>query len=162
MTKIEASRVIHAPIESCFRFSLDIDLELRAGSDSWIQAIGGVTTGTIGAGERVTWRAKQFGVWVRHTTEITRYDAPVYFQDSMMKGLFRSFQHDHFFRAIGKQATEMRDELSFSMPSILLGPIVERLIVKQRLIGLLLKRNELIQQYAEAESKELFGDALLW
>jgi ligand-binding SRPBCC domain-containing protein len=88
---------------------------------------------------------------VKHTTEITGYEAPVYFQDSMVKGLFRSFQHDHFFRSLGPSETEMRDELLFSMPAFLLGPIGERVLVKRRLRELLVKRNEMIRRYAEGD-----------
>jgi ligand-binding SRPBCC domain-containing protein len=151
VTRIEATNVIGAPIASCFRLSLDIDVELRAAADYGLRAIGGVTSGVIGAGERVSWRAKQFGVWVKHTTEITGYEAPVYFQDSMVKGLFRSFQHDHFFRSLGPSETEMRDELRFSMPAFLLGLIAERVLVRRRIKELLVKRNELIRRYAEGE-----------
>lgn len=151
MTKIEATNVIQAPIEVCFRLSLSIDLELRAASEFGIKAIGGVKSGIIGPGERVTWRTKQFGLWIKHTTEITGYDAPIYFQDSMMKGLFHSFDHKHFFRSLGASETEMRDELSFSMPLFLLGALTERAIVKHRLAALLLKRNALIRQDAERE-----------
>jgi ligand-binding SRPBCC domain-containing protein len=154
MTRIEAINLIDAPIEACFGFSLSIDLELAAGISYGIEAIGGVTTGTIGPGERVTWRAKQFGVWVKHTTEITRYEAPAYFQDSMMQGLFRFFQHDHFFRSIGPRRTEMRDQIRFGMPVLLLGMITERLVVKRRLTAMLLQRNTLIRQHAEAEGRQ--------
>jgi ligand-binding SRPBCC domain-containing protein len=97
---IQVRTIIYAPIEVCFRFSLSIDLELRAAAEYSIHAVAGVTTGMIGLGERVTWRTRQFGLWVTHTTEITALDEPRYFQDSMVRGLFRSFQHDHFFHLI--------------------------------------------------------------
>jgi ligand-binding SRPBCC domain-containing protein len=140
---------IAAPIEVCFRATLNIDLELLAGEDHKIEAVEGVTSGVIGAGERVTWRTRQFGLWIKHTTEITAMNEPVYFQDSMVKGLFRSFRHDHFFRSIDPTTTEMRDDLRFSMPIVLMGLISEHLFVKRRLATLLEKRNEVIRRYAE-------------
>src|SRR5271170_4885645 len=100
MRHLRAITLINAPIEVCFRSSLNIELEVVAGKDYQVRAIGGVTSGIIGAQDRVTWRTKQFGLWITHTSEITGYEAPVYFQDSMVKGLFRSFQHDHFFREV--------------------------------------------------------------
>jgi ligand-binding SRPBCC domain-containing protein len=149
MTLLSATTVIAAPIELCFRSSLNIDLELLAGKDYQIRAIAGVTTGIIGARERVTWRTKQFGLWITHTTEITAFQEPVYFQDSMVKGLFSKFEHDHFFRVLSPAKTEMRDEVRFSMPVLLTGPIAERLFVKVRLATLLRKRNDAIRCHAE-------------
>ncbi len=149
MTLLSATTIIAAPIEVCFRSSLNIDLELLAAEDYQIRAIAGVTTGIIGAGERVTWRTKQFGLWITHTTEITAFQDPVYFQDSMVKGLFRKFEHDHFFRVLGPATTEMRDDVRFSMPVLLTGPIAERLFVKVRLAALLRKRNDAIRSHAE-------------
>lgn len=149
MTSLSATTIITAPIEVCFRSSLNIDLELLAAKDYGIRAIGGATTGIIGAGERVTWQTKQFGVWITHTTQITGFNPPVFFQDSMVKGLFQSFRHDHFFRPLSPTETEMRDEMLFSMPVLLAGLVAERVIVKRRLANLLRKRNNAIRNDAE-------------
>jgi ligand-binding SRPBCC domain-containing protein len=150
MTTIHATTIIDAPIETCFRLSLSIDLELSAASQYEIKAVGGVTKGSIGLGERVTWKARQFGIWVAHTSEITRLEPPTYFQDAMVHGLFRSFKHDHFFRSVNSYCTEMRDELHFSMPVYLMGTITEHLLLKRRLIELLTTRNALIKLNAES------------
>jgi hypothetical protein len=50
-------------------------------------AMAGVTSGLAGMAQRVTWRAKHFGVWHALTTEITAMDRPVYFQDVMVQGV---------------------------------------------------------------------------
>jgi ligand-binding SRPBCC domain-containing protein len=152
MTTIRLKTIIDAPVEVCFRVSLTIDLMLWPAEEYAIQAIGGVTTGTIGLGERVTWRTRQFGIPVTHTSEITALAAPAYFQDSMVHSIFRSFCHDHFFTASDRNRTEMRDELSFSMPTLLLGEIAERMVVKRRLTALLQMRNARIKQVAERET----------
>jgi ligand-binding SRPBCC domain-containing protein len=150
MTSISTITIISAPVDVCFRSSLNIDLELLAAKDYSIKAIGGVTTGIIGAGERVTWQTKQFGIWITHTTEVTGFEPPVYFQDSMVKGLFRSFRHDHFFHSLSPTKTQMRDEMHFTMPVLFAGVVSERLIVKGRLENLLRKRNDAIRNDAEA------------
>jgi ligand-binding SRPBCC domain-containing protein len=149
MTTIEITTLMKAPIAKCFDLSLNIDLEKEAGKGHQLQPIGGRTSGIIGSGERVRWKAKQYGFWVTHTSEITAFDAPVFFQDSMVQGIFRSFQHNHYFRALDPEKTEMRDMLSFSMPLFALGTLSERLIVRRRLFELLTARNRLIQQAAE-------------
>jgi len=60
-------------------------------------------------GQRVTWRAKHFGVRQRLTSEITAMDRPSYFQDTMIDGAFSFMQHDHFFRPLLPDETEMKD-----------------------------------------------------
>ena len=154
MTTIENKLVIAAPIERCFRLSLCIDLELEAIAKYRSRAVAGVTSGFIGSGETVTWSTRQFGIPVKHTSRITGFYSPAYFQDSMVRGIFRSYVHDHFFRSIDSKTTEMRDHLQFSMPVFMLGVLSERLVVKRRLGALIARRNAFIQRYAEQSEDE--------
>ena len=113
MVRIQLSTEIAAPIERCFDLSRSIDLHLMSFDWSSEQAIAGVTTGLIGSGQDVTWRGRHFGLTITHTSRITAYRFPTYFQDSMLRGTFRSYCHDHYFesRAGG---TIMRDDVKFS------------------------------------------------
>jgi ligand-binding SRPBCC domain-containing protein len=149
MTTIELATFIHAPVETCFQLSLSINLELEAARAHSLRAVGGVTSGIISAGQRVKWQTKQFGVTVAHVSEITGFQEPLFFQDSMIEGIFKSFQHDHFFKPLGVNNTEMRDLLRFSMPFWLMGAISERFI-RSRMLHLLRLRNSLIKETAEA------------
>jgi len=149
MNTIQLITLIDAPVETCFRLSLSIDLELKAAEAHCIRAVSGVTTGVIGAGQRVGWKTKQFGITVSHVSEITGFQPPLFFQDSMVQGMFKSFQHDHCFKPMGINKTEMRDLLRFSVPFWLMGILSERLIMRPRLIHLLLQRNSLIKETAE-------------
>ncbi|HXP88198.1 MAG TPA: SRPBCC family protein [Bryobacteraceae bacterium] len=150
MTIIEQVTLIEAPVETCFQLSLSIDLELKAAKAHHIRAVSGVTSGIIGPGQRVGWKTKQFGITISHMSEITGFQQPLFFQDRMVKGMFKSFQHDHFFQPLGVNKTQMRDLLRFSMPFWLMGTISERLIIRSRLIQLLQLRNDLIKETAEA------------
>ena len=147
---IHQTTLIHAPIERCFDLSLDLDLEIEAVGADRIQPIAGVTTGRIHANQTVTWRTRQFGLWIRHTSLISGYDAPVFFEDRMVRGIFRSFAHRHFFRALSPTQTEMRDEMTFAMPWYLGGPLADTLIVRLQLLTLLAARNAVIKRHAEA------------
>jgi ligand-binding SRPBCC domain-containing protein len=150
MTTIELITLIEAPVETCFQLSLSIDLELKAAKAHRIRAVSGVTSGIIGPGQRVGWITRQFGIAVSHESEITGFERPLFFQDRMVKGLFGFFQHDHFFQPLDANKTEMRDSLCFSMPFWLMGAVSERLVVRSRLIQLLLLRNNVIKETAEA------------
>ena len=62
-----------------------------------ITAIAGKTSGRIGLGESVTWRAKHLGVWQTLSSKITAFNYPTYFVDEMIQGAFASFKHEHIF-----------------------------------------------------------------
>src|ERR1700733_1627052 len=143
MTTIELTTLVHAPVEICFQLSLSIDLELEAARAHHLRAVGGVTSGIISAGQRVKWKTRQFGITVSHVSEITGLQEPLFFQDSMIKGMFKSFQHDHFFQPLGVNDTEMRDLLRFRMPFWLMGTISERFVIRPRMLHLLRLRNSL-------------------
>src|SRR5688572_7050437 len=142
MVRLEEMTVIGAPIQRCFDLARSVEVHL-AGSvhrgESAIDAAG-VTSGLLSLGERVTWRAKHFGVWQRLTSEITAMEAPVYFQDTMIQGAFRSMQHDHWFRRLAQDCTEMRDVFCFTAPLGPLGRIAEVALLGRYMRALLRER----------------------
>ncbi|WP_243227431.1 hypothetical protein [Microbacterium sp. CIAB417] len=50
-----------------FDISLDIDAHVSSMQQSGERAIAGTTSGAIGPGETVTWRARHFGIWFTMT-----------------------------------------------------------------------------------------------
>ena len=62
------------------------------------------------------WRAKHLGVRQHLTSKIAAVESPTYFQDTMLQGAFKCMQHDHFFRSISDNETEMRDRFRFAAP----------------------------------------------
>ncbi|MFL6464476.1 MAG: SRPBCC family protein [Bryobacteraceae bacterium] len=113
-------------------------------------ATGGVTSGLIGVGQRVTWRATHFGVWQNLTSEITAIEPPVYFQDAMIQGAFHSMRHDHYFRSLPSDATEMKDIFCFAAPLPVLGLLAETLVLRRYMRTLLHERNLVIKRIAES------------
>ena len=97
MPTIEVTSVVAAPPQHCFDLSRDIDLHVRSMAGTGERAVGGRTAGLIGPGEEVTWQGRHFGVERRFTSWITAFRPPGHFQDTMVRGAFRSFVHDHFF-----------------------------------------------------------------
>ena len=114
-------------------------------------ATAGVTSGLVDLGQRVTWRAKHFGVWQRLTSEITKMDPPSYFQDTMIRGPFRHMQHDHLFRTLSPDTTEMRDVFRFAAPLPVLGRFAEVAVLRRYMRALLRERNAVIREVAESE-----------
>src|SRR5262245_31855607 len=97
MPTIELITIIAAPVERTFDLSRSIDLHTESTSATGERAVGGATSGLTGPGQEVTWRARHFGVWQSLTSRIVAFDRPAHFRDSMVRGAFRRFDHDHFF-----------------------------------------------------------------
>lgn len=150
MQTIELETRIAAPQERCFLLSLSIDLHTKSAASTSESAIGGVTHGIIGPGERVLWRGRHFGLWLRHESIISCYERPFYFQDSMMHGIFRHFEHDHFFNPEGNN-TLMRDVLRFAAPFGPVGRLAETLVLRRHLERFLRQRNDVIRTVAESD-----------
>ena len=148
MPVIELETEIMASPERCFDLARDIDLHLESMVESRERAVAGRTSGLIGLGEEVTWEARHFGVKQRFTSRITAFQPPQYFQDSMVRGAFKSFVHDHFFEPVGA-STRMRDVLAFRSPLGPLGWIVDRICMSQYLHNLLLDRQRAVKVAAE-------------
>ena len=102
MIRIEETTLIDAPMERCFDLSRSIEVHLQGNVHCGGQAlaIDGVRSGLVGLSEQVTWRAKHFGIWHNVTTKTTALNSPCYFQVTMVRGIFRSMQADHFFRSL--------------------------------------------------------------
>ena len=119
-------------------------------------AMAGITSGLIGMGQRVTWRAKHFGVWQSLTSEITAMDRPAYFQDAMIRGAFRSMKHDHFFRPLTSEQTEMKDVFHFEAPLAVLGWLAEITFLRRYMQALLRERNAVLKQIAESSEWQAY------
>lgn len=152
MSKVEEVTVIQAPIERCFDLARSVEVHLAGNvhcGESAV-ALAGVTSGLIGMAQRVTWRAKHFGVWQRLTSEITAMDRPVYFQDTMIRGAFRFMKHDHFFQPLSPDATEMKDIFCFAAPLSILGRLAEIVFLRRYMQALLHERNVVLKRIAES------------
>jgi ligand-binding SRPBCC domain-containing protein len=147
---IQLETRIDAPASRCFFLSLNIDLHMQSTASTRERAVAGVTTGLIGNGESVTWRGRHFGLMLQHTSKITQYKPPAFFQDVMTAGAFKGFEHDHRFQEHNGE-TVMRDELRFSAPFGVLGLMVERLVLRKYLTRFLRERNQFVKQVAESE-----------
>jgi ligand-binding SRPBCC domain-containing protein len=152
MVRLEEVTVIRAPIDRCFDLARSVEVHLAHNIHSGEVAVAtaGVTSGLIGLRQRVTWRGRHFGTWHQLTSEITVMDRPAYFQDAMIRGPFRSMRHDHFFRPLSPDETEMRDVFCFAAPLGILGRLAELAVLRRYMQALLRERNSVIRQIGES------------
>ncbi|MFF2369963.1 SRPBCC family protein [Agromyces sp. NPDC058110] len=136
--EFECRTFVPASPQQAFDRARSIDLHVTSMSRSREQAIGGVTSGLIGLGEEVTWRATHFGISFRMTSRITTMHEPQSFTDEQVRGPFAEFRHEHGFAAQG-DGTLMTDRVRFRAPlgplgrlaELVLGPYLERLIARR-------------------------------
>jgi len=150
MPHIKLITKINAPVERCFDLSRSIDLHKISTSQSNEEAVAGVTSGLISLNETVTWRAKHFGVWQKLTSKITQFQPNVLFVDEMTEGAFKSIHHTHRFEYKNGE-TIMTDDFIFESPLGILGLLANAIILTSYLKKLLIKRNEIIKEYAESD-----------
>jgi len=131
---------IAAPVAACFDLSLTVEAHTESMGDSGERAIGGVTSGVMGPGDSVTWRARHFGVPFTMTSRITEHEAPHRFVDEQVRGPFRSWRHEHVFERAA-EGTLMTDVVDFESPVGPVGRVVNRLVLTRYMTHLLAERN---------------------
>ena len=141
---------IQAPIERVFDLSRSIDLHKLSTAKTNEQAIAGVTKGLISLNETVTWQAKHLFKTRRFVTKITKLEFPVFFEDAMQQGDFKSFRHEHYFENMAN-GTIMKDVLEFYSPFGWLGKMVDICFMKNYLQKFLMERNQVIKEFAEGD-----------
>jgi len=152
---IELTTEVHAPIERTFDLSRSVELHMNSTAQTGERAVAGVTSGLMALGEEVTWRARHFGIWQHLTSRITMFERPFHFRDSMVRGAFRRFDHDHYFAQRG-EITVMRDLFDFQSPLGILGRIADRLFLTEYMRRFLLTRHAMIKAVAETEQWRLY------
>ncbi|PWD51016.1 cyclase [Serinibacter arcticus] len=130
-----------APAEALFDASLDIDLHVASMSRSGERAVAGVTTGRIGLGESVTWRARHVGIWFTMTSRVTALEHPTRFVDEQVRGPFRSFSHVHLVEST-PSGSRLTDVVTLASP--VLGVLAERLFLVPYLRRLIRERNRVL------------------
>ena len=150
MPLIHLTSFIAAPIERIFDLSRSINLHQISTIDTNEKAIDGVMSGLINKNETVTWQARHLFKTRQFTSKITEMQSPDFFIDEMTKGDFKNFHHEHHFKA-AENGTIVIDKINFETPYGIIGKMLNTLFLKSYLEKLLIKRNEVIKDYAETQ-----------
>jgi ligand-binding SRPBCC domain-containing protein len=140
MVHIHLETLVSAPVGTTFDLARDIDFHQRSMADTGERAVAGRTSGRIGAGETVTWRARHLGLTWTMTSRISEFDPPDRFVDEQVSGPFASFRHEHRFEATST-GTLMIDDWRHIAPFGILGTVADVLVLRRLMTGLLRKRN---------------------
>ncbi|WP_213805202.1 SRPBCC family protein [Granulicella sp. dw_53] len=144
---ISDSTLVDAPLDRCFLLSTSIDLVAKT---LRMRPLSGRLSGLIQPNDQLLWHGWKFGLPHRHQTLITAYDRPNHFQDTMGRGSFQHFQHDHTFIQVAGQ-TRLHDTIQFSLPLGWAGAQVAKHIMVPYITQLLRRRLQTLKQVAESE-----------
>jgi ligand-binding SRPBCC domain-containing protein len=100
---------------------------------------------TMRRGLRIHYRVKPLGFPQRWTSEITEWDPPGKFVDEQRAGPYRSWHHEHTFRAVDG-GTEIRDRVEYALPFGPLGRIAHALLVRRQLEAIFDHREEVVHE----------------
>jgi len=146
MFTISDSIFINAPIERCFLLSTNIEL---VGRTMGMKPIDGKISGMVVGDDRLVWAGWKFGLPQMHESYITRYERPSFFQDTMGRGRFKRYQHDHYFYEMDER-TVLNDKIRFTMPLGPLGRLVGQFVLVPYLSRKLRRRLVLLRRVAES------------
>lgn len=155
MGRIKLETFILAPIERCFDLSRSIEAHVASAANTGERVVGGVKSGLMTLGDRVTWEATHFGIRQRIEVAITEMKSPTMFTDAQVSGIFHSFSHTHHFEP-KDSGTMMTDDFRFVCPLGLVGHLVADRIVTAHLTRFLRERNAEIKRIAESEKWRSF------
>lgn len=150
MFTLRDSILIHAPIERVFALSTSVAIvERELGMHP---APGGRTSGRVMAGDTIRWRGMQLGFPNYHVSLIVpeTWKPPHFFQDRMIAGRFKSFEHDHRLTETA-EGTRLDDEVRFSMKLRWGGALTGKLIVAPHIRKLMRRRFRLLKRIAESD-----------
>jgi ligand-binding SRPBCC domain-containing protein len=145
MFTISDSIFINAPIERCFLLSTNIEL---VGQTYGMKPIEGKLSGLFVAEDRLVWAGWKFGFPQMHESHVTQYEPPAFFQDTMGRGRFKRYQHDHYFYEMNDR-TVLNDKIRFTMPLGFVGHLVGKFVLVPYLSKRLRRRLALLKRVAE-------------
>lgn len=146
MPTIIICTLVDATRERAFDLARDVDVHVRSMEHTG-ETVVAAPRRLLDLGDEVTWRARHLGVVQELTSRISLFDRPARFRDSMVRGAFARFDHDHLFRT-RDGATEMIDVFDFTSPFGLIGRVAEAAFLERYMERLLDERARTIARLA--------------
>lgn len=148
---LEKRQVVPLPLERAFDF-FDDPRNLARITPPWLRfRIADDRPLTMREGLEIRYRIRPLLVPQRWVSRITRYHPPVAFVDEQVEGPYALWRHQHAFRAMGDDATEVTDRVEYALPFGVLGEIAHALFVRRQL--------EAIFRFRERAVDEILGSA---
>lgn len=158
MPRITLSRSVAAPIERCFDLSRSVEFHLASTPRTDEEVVGGVRAGLLGLGDCITWRARHLGVRQILSSQITVFERPIWFRDTMTRGAFRRFDHDHRFAPDPERParTIVTENFDYTSPLGPLGRLANALFLTAYMRRFLTRRLDALVAVLESDAWRRF------
>lgn len=150
MPTLHLTSFIAAPQDRVFDLNRSISLHKISMEHVGEQAVAGITSGLINKDDTVTWKGKHLFKTRFFTSKIIEMKPFETFTDKMIKGDFKSFEHQHFFKS-ADNGTIVIDIITYETPYGWIGEMVNKFHLNAYLEKLIHHRNKVIKQYAETD-----------
>ena len=150
MPTLHLTSFIAAPQDIVFDLNRNVSLHKISMEKFKEEPVSGISSGLINKEETVTWKRKHLMKTRFFTSKIIDMKPYETFTDQMVKGDFKSFEHQHFFKPIDN-GTIVIDIIKYETPYGWVGKLVNKFYLHSYLQKLISHRNEVIKQYAETE-----------
>jgi ligand-binding SRPBCC domain-containing protein len=148
MTRIQLTTEINAGIQICFDLSRAVEIHLESTKKTRERVVAGRAQGLFELNDEVTWEAIHLGIKQKLTVRISKMSAPHFFEDVMIKGVFKTMRHEHHFKELNGK-TLMTDIFEYKVPLGVIGKIFDTLILRRYMTCFLKIRNQTIKEAAE-------------
>lgn len=150
MPTIHLTSFVSAPHDIVFDLHRNIGLHKVSMEHFKEEVVGGIRSGLINKDETVTWKGKHLFKTRFFTSKIIEMKPFDTFTDKMIKGDFKFFEHQHFFKPVDN-GTIVIDIITYETPYGWIGEMINRFYLNPYLENLISHRNEVIKQYAETD-----------
>lgn len=152
--RLEFTICIPRPLEACWNFfSRPENLEALTPSDVDFEFLTPLAGIEMYPGMAIQYRVRPFpGFTTDWITEITQIKHLSYFVDDQRVGPFALWHHQHHFKAIDSDNTEVKDILHYQVPLGPLGTIADKLFVHRQVQQIFAFREQAINQLFRKET----------
>ncbi|MBN3034915.1 MAG: SRPBCC family protein [Bacteroidales bacterium] len=147
MQIIERKQVIPTDILAAWSFFSDPgNLGIITPPDMDFTILSRSGSGPVYPGMMITYRVRPvMGIPVQWVTEISHVKEPLYFADVQVKGPYRFWQHQHWFREVSK-GVEVTDIVHYLLPFGWIGRKLGSGMVNRRLTGIFEYRSRVLTE----------------
>ena len=131
---LDRTQAVRMPLAACWEFFSNPRNLSRITPPAMGFDVRSELPASIHAGLMIEYRVSPLlGIPITWLTEITRVEAPNYFVDEQRVGPYRIWHHEHFFRALDADVTEVRDLVHYVPPLGPFGSLINRFAVRPQL-----------------------------
>jgi ligand-binding SRPBCC domain-containing protein len=153
VTVLRATTIVYAPVELVFDLARDVTEHAAALAHTGERLVPpGRCHGLLEEGDLVCFQARHFGLPMELCSRVVELRQPHLFVDQQVRGAFRRLRHTHLF-TVTDGGTRVTDVLEWTSPAGPLGLLVDAVVLRRHLLGIVRARNAHLKRRAEVKAR---------